>query len=993
MNDKLWKAKLAAWCHDPAEKALVLLRDPAGHEGGTVRKLREQLFPNGLDKDLQTWVKKADHWASAADRPQFPRSEKDGRFASWSQVRFTEQPELIHPLSGTRIDIAAMGDIDPNAIKAVSLDHFAALIQSTDGVVDHQRTALAFWRFAPELAAEEIASLWNLLPADTRVPDHSIWSHLDLSAAFAGAFAADDDATPALLTMSFGPVQGFIAQARTTSDLWAGSHLLSRLVWEGLKDVCAQCGPDAVVFPQLRGIPLVDLWLRDDMGLPDALFAKSEWHKQKTDANPLFAAALPNKFMAIVPLNQAADLAQAVTNRVRQWVQEEAVETVTKLLSAANLKMDSTLPCFNQVQEQLQGFPEVSWAAVPWSLVSEEKSGLEAQELEKAMKPFYSSKDKNPGFLGSEAWQLLSKELQVDGARFFQPNAGVLYPALYDLLDRLGAAGKAIRPFRQIPQEGFRCSLCGENEWLATDRDQLQLSPGKRADEKTLWSKVAKSRAAWTRKGEHLCALCALKRLWPSRFAAQVKESAGVDVQRFVVSTHSMALATSLGRWLSQSSSERKELPMSLKSHLEGVCDQAALPRRMATQLLQENQDSNLLARRLPVLLDELSDAGEKGENAKEGIERLVKDVLGTRPEAYYAMILLDGDNMGAWLNGNEEKYSLSYRNSWHSQVRTAADRFKSDKTMQAYLQAQRPPSPARHMAISSALNGFALHLVRHVVEDMYKGKLIYAGGDDVMAMIAVDDLLPAMFMLRLIYGGIFAPQPEKEACWSGLFRQGEKQRLNIGKGHVLYKNQLYRVMGEKATTSAGAVIAHHTTPLSLVLRELRQAEQAAKKQGGRDAFAIRLLKRAGGDVHLVAPWFTEAADNDKQNRSLLNSPMGRLIELQQTLSGAGFSRRASYLVQQWAQQLPDANLLGGEEAYLNLLQTTLAYQFARQSSAAEKEKNSALGRQLAQLALDTQGRNGAERPDAFLVNFLSVAEFLARQGRGDQQNQEDSYA
>jgi hypothetical protein len=42
--------------------------------------------------------------------------------------------------------------------------------------------------------------------------------------------------------MSFGPVQSFIVQARRTSDLWAGSHLLSNLVWEGLKVVCDKVG-------------------------------------------------------------------------------------------------------------------------------------------------------------------------------------------------------------------------------------------------------------------------------------------------------------------------------------------------------------------------------------------------------------------------------------------------------------------------------------------------------------------------------------------------------------------------------------------------------------------------------------------------------------------------------------------------------------------------------------------------------------------------------
>ncbi|NLV24382.1 MAG: type III-B CRISPR-associated protein Cas10/Cmr2, partial [Deltaproteobacteria bacterium] len=252
---KIWKAKLAAWTHDPAEKALVLLRDPAGHEGGTVRKLRESLFPEGIPKALQDAVRQADQWAAAADRPQFPKAKGDGRFAPWTQVRFAENPELIHPLSGEKITINELSGIAPAHIKAVSFDHFDTLTEKTGG--DPQKTALAFWRFGPELAAREIASLWRLLPADTRVPDHTIWAHLDLASAFATAFAADSQGHPALLSISFGPVQGFIAQARTTSDLWAGSHLLSRIAWEGLSVICEQLGPDAVIFPQLKGVPLV----------------------------------------------------------------------------------------------------------------------------------------------------------------------------------------------------------------------------------------------------------------------------------------------------------------------------------------------------------------------------------------------------------------------------------------------------------------------------------------------------------------------------------------------------------------------------------------------------------------------------------------------------------------------------------------------------------------------------------------------------------------
>ena len=43
IDNTLWQTKVAARLHDPAEKALVLLRDPEGHEKGTSRALTRLL--------------------------------------------------------------------------------------------------------------------------------------------------------------------------------------------------------------------------------------------------------------------------------------------------------------------------------------------------------------------------------------------------------------------------------------------------------------------------------------------------------------------------------------------------------------------------------------------------------------------------------------------------------------------------------------------------------------------------------------------------------------------------------------------------------------------------------------------------------------------------------------------------------------------------------------------------------------------------------------
>lgn len=984
MTDSLWHTKLAAWIHDPAEKALVLLRDPAGHEGGTVRKLRQQLFPDGIPAAIKQHIHQADRWAAAADRPQFPQDQDGGRYQKWTQVNFAEQPVLKHPLTGEEYDLKKMR-LEPAQLKAISTDHFQRFIVPDNGAVDWKKTALAFWRFGPESPASDLGALWQLLPADTRVPDHTIWNHLDLTSAFASAFVLDPERNPALLAMSFGPVQDFIAQARTTSDLWAGSHLLSRLAWEGLKVVCEELGPDAVIFPQLRGVPQVDLWLLKEMGLPERYFDGADWLNRQTDANPLFAAALPNKFVAIVPAGLGAELAQKITAAVRAWVKEKAEAALTELLKTAGLADSPNRCAHEQIAAQLENFPEVHWALVPFApLARETGQGVDVKELEAAQAPFRPVGDK--GFLSGDAWKLLNRELKVDGARFYYPNPGVLYPALYDLLDRMQAAAKAVRPFTQLEQTGYRCSLCGEREWLTPDRDQLALPPGERKERKTLWTVVAERKPSWARKGEHLCAPCTLKRLWPTLFVNEIEDLLDQDMRRYVVSTHTMALATTLESWLNQV--DRRPLPDTLSSQLTRLRDTATLPRKLAIRLRREDRDADLLARKLPVYLDGLRDSlgnsdpreREQAEQALAFAETDIKTVFDAKPEAYYALIMLDGDNMGAWLSGDDKVYSPKYRETWHPQIREAIAGKFQQADLQNYADAKRSVSPARHIAISSALNSFALHLAPYIVEMVCKGKLIYAGGDDVLAMVSVDDLLPALLLLRLVYGGLAT------AGWERLGLE-PLEKLQSKNGHVLLRDRLHRVMGRAATASAGAVIAHHSAPLGAVLRQLRDAEKQAKNRGGRDAFAIRVLKRSGGMVELVSRWFGGL----DPAQGLESTPIGMLLRLRQALANPQLSRRVAYLAQDWLPQLPPPGEFKGDPAlYEKLLSDNLAYQFARQCQREdEKQRATDLGRGLGKLAVALVASSSKPEEDKrtaadLIRDFLAVAEFLAREGRVD---------
>jgi CRISPR-associated protein Cmr2 len=964
-----WLAKLAAWTHDPAEKALVLMRDPLGHEGGTVRDLRKKFFPDGMPPAIKAAMKRADHWAAAADRPQFGGGGRD----YWAQVRFDKFPLLIHPLSGEEYDLKSL-DIDPEHIKALSGMHFDELIVDSDDE-NHRKTALNFWRFGPELECA-LPTLWQLLPADTRVPDHTIWAHLDLSSAFATAFVADETGDAALLSMSFGPVQDFIAAARTTSDLWAGSHLLSRIAWEGLKVIASEIGPDAVLFPQLRGVPQVDLWLRDEIGLPKERFAQAEWVTQKTDANPLFMAALPNKFVAIVPAGQAVALAEKVTAAVRDWVKNTAQAMLDELLEKSGTAKRADLPCHEQLAAQLAGFPEVHWATVPFSLIASDADGkalAEQETLAAASRPFFGKdKDKAHGFLGSEVWRVLAKEIDVDGARFFTPNPGVLYPAIYDLLDRVGAAAKSVRPFAQSRNEGYRCDLTGEAEWLTTDRAQLSYGKSGRQDAPTLWNAAAKAQPGLFRKGEHLSALAMLKRLWPRTFVGEIARITGNDIGRYVVSTHTMALASSLESWIARDGGKNNPQAQAL---LAEARTPTALPRRLIRQLAGKSAATQQLARCLPAWLD------DDGDNVdSEARQRQVKALLGEKPEAYYAFIMMDGDKMGAWLSGTEADYNLPYAATWHPQIRNKAKgRFPQ---LDAYLKAERAVSPARHMAISAALNSFALRLARHVVEDMCKGKLIYAGGDDVLAMVSVDDLLRCLFLLRLAYSGVW---PEQSADLDKLLGTlGQKKMATFRRGHALLDGQLIRLMGQKATASAGAIVAHHQASLSRVLRELRASEKRAKNEGGRDAFSINLLKRSGGAVHLTLPWLVPGEKPDEKweqalKGSLSDTPMALLLKLRAIFAG-DTSRKAAYLTQGWLTNLPAASQIGMETLQA-MIASNLEFQLKRQGGKNNQEANAAAARLLVESACRIATQRGSE-PAPIIRDLLAVAEFLAREGR-----------
>lgn len=423
--------------------------------------------------------------------------------------------------------------------------------------------------------------------------------------------------------------------------------------------------------------------------------------------------------------------------------------------------------------------------------------------------------------------------------------------------------------------------------------------------------------------------------------------------------------------------------------------ESTVLPKRLMKPLYDRPSMLNV-AKKLPALLELIRD-GQDADSVIEDtdirvgkIEGLVKELFGKRPETYYALIQMDGDRMGAWLAGNEDDYKLRYRDTWHPQVKAEVDKLAQDNAaLHAYLHCPRPSSPARHAAISRALNDFSIHVVRHVVEDCVKGKLLYAGGDDVLALVAVDDLFDAMQLLRLAYSGLAPHGNMGLGAHIGELRPGggaKQDGLLLKDGFGLLNNRLMTLMGHKATASMGAVVAHHQAPLAMVLRQLREAEHRAKRHKrknlsgegvDRDAFCLRVIKRGGGEVSFTSPWWRV---DKKQHLDLGINALRLMKDLRDELSLTSFSRGAIYRAQLWFEGITDEPGDIADPRWRAQLAGSLAHQFDRQNRDPEGK------RRVARLARDAVDYIcnvvQPERPRTELENLLVTAEFFARESR-----------
>jgi CRISPR-associated protein Cmr2 len=191
-------------------------------------------------------------------------------------------------------------------------------------------------------------------------------------------------------------------------------------------------------------------------------------------------------------------------------------------------------------------------------------------------------------------------------------------------------------------------------------------------------------------------------------------------------------------------------------------------------------------------------------------------------PSDWWVLVLGDGDGMGNYVNGSRLKpYAEYFETDWVDRTAFA----EADWTK--LMATQKRMGPGTHVGLNRALLDFSNRLVPYLTEDRCCGRVIYSGGDDVMAALPLADLPSFLLSLRAAWSGNPDPYREFEAD-GGYWRANNPQVQAIMGDRPLF------TMGKDATMSLGVVIAHKSVPLPTVLELLWEAEkERAKKMLG----------------------------------------------------------------------------------------------------------------------------------------------------------------
>ena len=884
MSKEFWQAKIWGLLHDPLLKSLYKKKNAEGIWVEILHKLG-----NDNPIELQTKICIADHIAAASDRPSWDQDNKRGHV----DYKYDSGLHVSHLLSGQSQSVVIADRTDAHPQQDQSLkskeadiirDNLFPLLDGLSEDEQHQKAFWWLWRCLPVAIAEEFGENTALLPADTRIPDCSIWSHNSSVSAIAGSLVGLEESNnqrPYLMIFTMTPIQEMIKASRKMQDFWAGSWLLHYLSAKVCWKWACKYGPDSLVYPSLYAQPLIDHELLkrwSDFGT---------WI-EKPSPKQLLTAGFPNVLVAVLPEHvvrgskgNALSIAENTLREVwgdlgnRVWKKLPRTEGVnqTRLwddwlkhqwqtyCTALPLGNTSPYPDTNDLKRgqgeimtdnthsspsKIQQLSPIKYRFLNW--VNSQNMFCQIPDIpEQAIDPVTLK-------WNSSTLQEYTCPTLAELSTYNQFNVGLWWSSIFDQLRHNLAGVKNARTWQLPSAFGPRSTISGIGPVLHPQ----QYHQGQPID----WVTDSETRKFW-QKGrgwfdgrEELNATEVLKRglrkILPDLLGLEPKDLAGAYPD----------LTVGVAGLLRKLKRQEDEAGISKYRELgQNICDQFSWAKISSEEpwgipWIDDNRNDYKLPH--PRLFHAgwlIEDYPSENEESLQAEQKKLRELIqtkfpaGANPTDWYVLGAGDGDDMGKWLQGVKLK---PYKNYVAKNYPDANAR-KNWEGVEAFLNTKKRMGGATHAALSRALLDFSNQLVPYLTEQRYAGRLIYSGGDDVLAYSNLWEWDSWLWDVRQCFRGAEDTEFSNDGdYWN--WRNGEPPQQGLSR-------PLF-TMGRLATISFGTVIANQGVPLAIALENLWEAEAEAKEhfctaleEGKRkkDAVQVRVLYGNGNVLKATA--------------------------------------------------------------------------------------------------------------------------------------------
>jgi CRISPR-associated protein Cmr2 len=1049
VSEVFWQAKIWGLLHNPILKALH--NNSARGESSfwqhleVMRTWQEKGWnPRNSNNPILNHLHLADSITSASDRgaidrvsssiiyaPTHDRGLEISHLLSGEKISNWRLPDAVHRELISQSNRAQYLQNKEQSLFSLEIEDPSDCLSKPIKDISHpQKLFWWLWRCLPQAVCDLLGDdSLVLMPAETSLPDSSIWSHASLTAALAGALAGYDLTStdleqeqsfekplshPYLATFTFSPIQELIKASRKTRDFWAGSWILHYLSAKISWKLAHLYGPDSLLYPSLYQQPLIDHWLLQKW--PEF----STWVKQPSQRS-LLTAGFPNVLVLVLPKDKVAAAMQTAEQTLRETWRDLGEKVFQKLNDKPNQWqwMPNLPPGSPTWQGWIDAQWQMYWTAVPIGKQGEpmESAAIPEDRYKLELKPWLTAQNqaydlvvKKQLFHPAElAFLRAACQPLEQHSREFSVNVGSWWPHIFDQTRLALSTVKNARTWKIPTAFGPRSTVSGIGPVVHPGDDWVT-----EGDTKKHWQRHAGLFDGTEQLNATETIKRGLEKILPQVLTDNENKSTEKENKNAIafrsedIAASYPDLTAGVAGYLKVNCSDRSHLDyfhqvcrsvqqelLKTEKLIPNFNEKWGIPwidehknadykqyhsRFLNAGWLMEDLETkevlNIQKRikaikaeieeandsvRIGQLQQTIEDLQKEFTNIRTRYRSIIQDVLDKKyrknnPANWYVLAAGDGDGMSEWLKGKKLKTYQHYIASGLS----VPDSVK--KTFDEFLDLPKRMGPSTHNALSRALLDFSNQLVPYLTERRYAGRLIYGGGDDVLAYTNLWEWDKWLWDIRQCFRGQKDPGERFDNegdYWQ--WKNDEPLPKDASDKPLLSSRPLF-TMGHKATISFGIALAHHSVPLAIALENLWEAEDEAKKHkvtvdgkaAKKDAVQVRILYSNGNILKATAKF--EVFHLWQQ-----------LLSLNSQVDNAIFEQAATL----WSQH--PAPILPAIESW------TKAFCQRRELLAGNDAARDEFQQHLAQF-LDALWRTTpGKEPDQEIQNWLKLAAFVIR--------------